>query len=152
MGRALRASSSETESRYRSSASVSCAITTLSTPSAPLISARQLESSSLQPSTCFCRSKPSMAVMAALTRGAAPGDATLVYDKNKGHVRGAPEKPKLLVTAGPKKGTEFPLAVDKVSIGRGTDNVFVIPDISVSRAHVSIEREGEKWVAVDLKS
>src|SRR5713226_2824389 len=36
-----------------------------------------------------------------------PGDATLVYDKNKGHARGpAEEAPRLLVTAGPRKGTE----------------------------------------------
>src|SRR5437764_979930 len=66
-----------------------------------------------------------------------PGDATLVYDKNKGKARGA--MPKLVAVAGPKKGTEFPLTEDKTTIGRGSDNVVVIPDISVSRSHVSVE-------------
>src|SRR4051794_25360325 len=73
---------------------------------------------------------------------AAPGDATLVYDKNKAaKTRGEP--PKLVVTAGPRKGGEFSLTVVRTTIGRGSDNVVVIPDISVSRQHVILEKQGE---------
>src|SRR4051794_24875826 len=67
---------------------------------------------------------------------AGPGDATLVYDKNKGRARlPVAEQPRLVVTAGPRKGAEHSLADDNTTIGRGSDNVLVIPDISVSRQH-----------------
>src|SRR5438034_4745882 len=82
---------------------------------------------------------------------AAPGDATLVYDKNKvAKSRGEP--PKLVVTAGPRKGGEFSLTVIRTTIGRGSDNVVVIPDISVSRQHVILEKQGERWVLLDQGS
>ena len=80
-----------------------------------------------------------------------PGDATLVYDKNKGRPRGGGEF-RLVAVAGPKKGSEFTLADDRTTIGRGSDNVLVIPDISVSRQHVLVERAGERWVVVDQGS
>ena len=69
---------------------------------------------------------------------AGPGDATLVYDKNKGRARGA--SPLLVAVAGPRKGSEFPLTEERTTIGRGSDNVLVIPDISVSRQHVVLQR------------
>jgi len=82
-----------------------------------------------------------------------PGDATLVYDKNKGRPRTpASEAPKILVIAGPRKGTEFDLTEELTTIGRGSDNVMVIPDISVSRQHVRIEKQGESWVLLDQGS
>ncbi len=65
-----------------------------------------------------------------------PGDATLVYDKNK-RTAGA-ELPRLLVVGGPRTGSEYTLTEIETSIGRGSDNVVVIPDISVSRRHVVI--------------
>ncbi len=79
-----------------------------------------------------------------------PGDATLVYDKNKGRARGG--NPLLVAVAGPRKGSEFSLTGERTTIGRGSDNVLVIPDISVSRQHVVVLREGERWVAVDQGS
>jgi pSer/pThr/pTyr-binding forkhead associated (FHA) protein len=79
-----------------------------------------------------------------------PGDSTLVYDKNKSRPRG--ESPKLVVTAGPRKGSEFSLTVARTTIGRGSDNVLVIPDISVSRQHVIVEKQGERWVVLDQGS
>jgi pSer/pThr/pTyr-binding forkhead associated (FHA) protein len=79
-----------------------------------------------------------------------PGDATLVYDKNKGRARGG--SPLLVAVAGPRKGSEFPLIDERTTIGRGSDNVLVIPDISVSRQHVIVQREGDRWVVVDQGS
>ena len=81
---------------------------------------------------------------------AGPGDATLVYDKNKGRARGA--SPLLVAVAGPRKGSEFPLTEERTTIGRGSDNVLVIPDISVSRQHVVLQREGDRWVVLDQGS
>ncbi len=81
---------------------------------------------------------------------AGPGDATLVYDKNK--AKSHSEPPKLVVTAGPRKGGEFALTMVRTTIGRGSDNVVVIPDISVSRQHVILEMQGERWVLLDQAS
>ena len=81
-----------------------------------------------------------------------PGDATLVYDKNKGRARGGGGDFRLVAVAGPKKGSAFTLSEARTTIGRGSDNVLVIPDISVSRLHVLVQREGERWVVVDQGS
>ena len=101
---------------------------------------------------------PSPEVLAAARNEAGgvqpgPGDATLVYDKNKGRAR-APsgELPRLVVTAGPRKGSEFKLSEQLTTVGRGSDNVVVIPDISVSRQHVRLEKQGEGWVVHDQGS
>src|SRR5712691_1328164 len=81
---------------------------------------------------------------------AGPGDATLVYDKSK--AKSHSEPPKLVVTAGPRKGGEFALTMVRTTIARGSDNVVVIPDISVSRQHVILEMQGERWVLLDQAS
>jgi hypothetical protein len=82
-----------------------------------------------------------------------PGDATLVYDKNKGRPRGpADEAPRLMVTAGPRKGTEHALVEELTTIGRGEGNVLVIPDISVSRQHSRLEKQAGRWVVLDQGS
>lgn len=78
-----------------------------------------------------------------------PGDATLVYDRNKGRAAGAS---RLVAVAGPRKGSEFPLTDERTTIGRGSDNVLVIPDISVSRQHVVVVREAGKWIVMDQGS
>src|SRR5438067_2107841 len=80
-----------------------------------------------------------------------PGDTTLVYDKNKGRPKGL-DAARLVVTAGPRKGFEFALVESPTTIGRGSDNVMVVPDISVSRHHVRVERQGESWVVHDQGS
>lgn len=77
-------------------------------------------------------------------------DATRVYDKSKARPRA--EGPKLVVTAGPRKGGEFILSEPRTSVGRGSDNSVVIPDISVSRQHVVVEKQGERWVLLDQGS
>lgn len=64
----------------------------------------------------------------------------------------APAGAKLEVTAGPKAGTEFPLEVDEVIIGRATDATLSIPDTSVSRKHAVVRREGGGFVVADMGS
>ena len=82
---------------------------------------------------------------------AAPGERTLVYDQNKGRAQGEPAA-KLVLTAGPRAGTEVELAHDETTMGRGGDNVLVIPDISVSRHHALIRREAGGYVVLDQGS
>jgi tetratricopeptide (TPR) repeat protein len=59
---------------------------------------------------------------------------------------------KLSVTRGPKAGTEFSIGPGETSIGRQGDSTIVIPDISVSRKHVVVRREGSKCILVDQGS
>lgn len=68
-------------------------------------------------------------------------------------MRAAPSPPpRLLISRGPRKGTELPLTQGPVTVGRSSDNVLAIPDISVSRHHLRIERHGESWVLHDQGS
>ena len=79
------------------------------------------------------------------------GEATLIYHQNQARGRAA-DAPRLLVTAGPRKGTEHTLAGELTTIGRGEANVLVIPDIAVSRQHSRIEKQDGRWVVLDQGS
>lgn len=49
----------------------------------------------------------------------------------------------------------FPLpltAASKVRLGRGSDNDVVLSDVSVSRYHAELSRDGDSWYVQDLKS
>jgi pSer/pThr/pTyr-binding forkhead associated (FHA) protein len=59
---------------------------------------------------------------------------------------------KLVCTAGPKAGHEFPLGDEDVVIGRATDNAISVPDTSVSRKHLKLRHAAGSWIAVDLGS
>src|SRR5262245_58760746 len=59
---------------------------------------------------------------------------------------------KLVCTAGPKSGQEFPLVQQEVVIGRATDNGISIPDTSVSRKHLKLRKASGGWMAMDLGS
>jgi pSer/pThr/pTyr-binding forkhead associated (FHA) protein len=63
--------------------------------------------------------------------------------------------PRLIITAGPQEGTEFPLTNDIITIGRATANAaweIGLQDRAVSRPHVKIERQNQDWVLTDLGS
>lgn len=63
--------------------------------------------------------------------------------------------PRLIVTAGPQEGTEFPITGNRITIGRATANAeweIGLQDRAVSRPHVKIEREHDSWVLTDLGS
>src|SRR4051812_7495759 len=66
--------------------------------------------------------------------------------------RGATGGIKLVCTAGPKSGQEFPLHQQDVVIGRATDNAISVPDTSVSRKHLKLRKTNSGWVAMDLGS
>lgn len=60
---------------------------------------------------------------------------------------------KLVCTAGPASGQEFPLEGDEVSIGRANDNPVSVPDTSVSRKHALVRKtELGGWAVSDLGS
>src|SRR5690348_9886335 len=45
-----------------------------------------------------------------------------------------------------------PLAGGRTRLGRGSDNDVILSDVSVSRYHAEILREGAGWIVHDLKS
>jgi len=75
------------------------------------------------------------------------GDATGLYDGT-----GLPASPRLVVTAGPHRGTELALLNPVTTIGRGRNNSVAIPDVSLSRRHSRLEQHGDEWVVVDQGS
>ena len=95
---------------------------------------------------------PSAEVLAAAlavcsSRNAPRADATVQS--------GGEQKPataRLLVTAGPHKGAEFRIVDPLTTLGRAATNAIVIPDISISRQHVAVEKRGDAFVLVDRES
>ncbi|HEV7500358.1 MAG TPA: FHA domain-containing protein, partial [Vicinamibacteria bacterium] len=75
------------------------------------------------------------------------GDATALYDGN-----GLPATPRLVVTAGPRRGFELALVNPVTTVGRGRNNTVTIPDLSLSRRHSRLEQHGDEWVVLDQGS
>ncbi|MGC4116459.1 MAG: FHA domain-containing protein [Myxococcales bacterium] len=101
--------------------------------------------------------EPEEDASATLSEGdEAPADpnATMLMDSAPAPapVKKAGGSPKFSVTRGPKAGAEFNIGPGETSVGRQGDNTIVIPDISVSRKHIVIVREGAKCVLVDQGS
>ena len=66
--------------------------------------------------------------------------------------RPAQAAPRLVVTAGPRKGAEFVLVEPVTSVGRAPGNRVAIADLSVSRRHFRLEKQGASWVVCDQGS
>ena len=64
----------------------------------------------------------------------------------------ASQPARLVVLAGPRTGLEVPITDHEVSIGRGPENLVVLPDISVSRRHAMLRREKGRYVLFDQAS
>lgn len=58
----------------------------------------------------------------------------------------------LVVKRGPNAGTRFLLAKDVTTVGRHPGSDIFLDDITVSRRHAEIIREGQKYKIVDLGS
>jgi Nif-specific regulatory protein len=58
----------------------------------------------------------------------------------------------LISTDGPLRGSRFELGEAATGIGRISLNQIAIPNLSVSRRHCSIERNGERFLIRDLES
>ena len=94
------------------------------------------------------------AANATIAEGTPPADpnATMLMDNAPPLPKKGAASPKLSVTRGPKAGAEFNIGPGETSIGRQGDNTIVIPDISVSRKHIVIRREGVRCILVDQGS
>jgi tetratricopeptide (TPR) repeat protein len=86
------------------------------------------------------------------SQGAQGANATVIYDTRNLPPRAAGPTAKLIVLKGPKQGAEFNLGAGETSIGRNAENTVVIPDISVSRKHVVLVKDGPNYILQDQGS
>lgn len=59
---------------------------------------------------------------------------------------------RLVITSGPKAGTEFPLGSDTITIGRSSDSSLVIRDDYTSTHHARLMLWHDEWMLQDLDS
>jgi hypothetical protein len=59
---------------------------------------------------------------------------------------------RLVITSGPKAGTEFPLTAESVTIGRSSDSSLVIRDDYTSTHHARLMLWNDAWMIQDLDS
>ncbi|TFB75234.1 FHA domain-containing protein [Cryobacterium glaciale] len=59
---------------------------------------------------------------------------------------------RLVITSGPKAGTEFPLSSDTITIGRSSDSSLVIRDDYTSTHHARLMLWHDEWMLQDLDS
>jgi pSer/pThr/pTyr-binding forkhead associated (FHA) protein len=64
----------------------------------------------------------------------------------------APGQALLLVKHGPNAGSTFLLEKDVTSAGRGTENDVFLDDVTVSRTHAEVRRQGTEWFVQDRGS
>lgn len=64
----------------------------------------------------------------------------------------APGEVMLVVRQGPEIGTRFALTGDEVFVGRVPDNDIQLDDVTVSRQHAVLVRQGSAWLVRDLGS
>jgi transcriptional regulator with GAF, ATPase, and Fis domain len=60
--------------------------------------------------------------------------------------------PSLVALTGPLRGRTFALTGDRLAVGRHPTNDLRIPELSVSRHHCTLYRQGEAWRITDLDS
>ena len=59
---------------------------------------------------------------------------------------------RLVITSGPKAGTEFPLGAETITIGRSSDSSLVIRDDYTSTHHARLILWNDEWMLQDLDS
>jgi hypothetical protein len=59
---------------------------------------------------------------------------------------------RLVITSGPKAGTEFPLGAEPITIGRSSDSSLVIRDDYTSTHHARLMLWNDEWMIQDLDS
>ena len=59
---------------------------------------------------------------------------------------------RLVITSGPKAGSEFPLGTETITIGRSSDSSLVIRDDYTSTHHARLMLWNDEWMLQDLDS
>jgi hypothetical protein len=79
-------------------------------------------------------------------------DSDLLAEQSTAILDEGPRHPFLHVEAGKDLGKEYVLQEGETSIGRGIDNDVILSDVSVSRRHVRVLRDGDRLTLRDLGS
>lgn len=79
-------------------------------------------------------------------------ESDLLAEQSTAILDEGPAMPFLFVEAGKDRGREYVLQEGETSIGRGIDNDVILADVSVSRKHVRVIREGGTITLRDLGS
>lgn len=87
--------------------------------------------------------EPPMEILAERTRPDAPSALITAVGPQ------ARAAPRLVVTAGPGKGAEFALLDPLTTVGRAAGSGVELADLSVSRRHSRLEKEGARWILFD---
>jgi pSer/pThr/pTyr-binding forkhead associated (FHA) protein len=64
-------------------------------------------------------------------------------------------QPRLIISAGPQEGREFPIRAGKMVIGRATAKAtwdIALQNRSISRPHAQVERQDDRFMLTDLDS
>ena len=64
----------------------------------------------------------------------------------------AGEKAMILIARGPNKGSRFLITAEGVSVGRAVTSSIFLDDITVSRTHATITKDGNNFVLKDAGS
>ncbi len=87
-----------------------------------------------------------------------PGESTrieeseIIADQSTAILDEGPKMPFLFVESGKDKGKEYVLQEGETGVGRGIDNDVILTDVSVSRKHLRVMRDGATLVLRDLGS
>ena len=67
-------------------------------------------------------------------------------------LNGAPDKAMVVVHCGANKGSRYLISEERTSIGRSPESEIFLDDVTVSRSHAVIERNGSTFALNDLGS
>jgi pSer/pThr/pTyr-binding forkhead associated (FHA) protein len=67
-------------------------------------------------------------------------------------LNGAPDKAMVVVHRGANKGSRYLISEERTSIGRSPESEIFLDDVTVSRSHAVIERNGSAFALNDLGS
>ena len=67
-------------------------------------------------------------------------------------LNGAPDKAMVVVHRGANKGSRYLISEERTSIGRSPESEIFLDDVTVSRSHAVIERNGSVFALTDLGS
>jgi hypothetical protein len=87
-----------------------------------------------------------------------PGESTrieeseIIADQSTAILDEGPKMPFLFVESGKDKNKEYVLQEGETGVGRGIDNDVILTDVSVSRKHLRVLRDGSNLVLRDLGS
>ncbi len=79
-------------------------------------------------------------------------ESEVIADQSTAILDEGPKMPFLFVESGKDEGKEYVLQEGETGVGRGIDNDVILTDVSVSRKHLRVLRDGATLVLRDLGS